>query len=85
MSCLLEMVVDGDSKGTFLQELTFHLDNHVISLSSKQRTGYVEIFIDGIKLNTSPVKWKYKTKGLLPDMISKFQQGVDFFFQSYSD
>ena len=78
MSCLLEMVVDGDSKGTFLQELTFHLDNHVISLSSKQRTGYVEIFIDGIKLNTSPVKWKYKTKGLLPDMISKIPTGRRF-------
>ena len=77
-TCLLEMVVDGDYKGTFLQEIKLRLDNHEISLSSKKRAGSVEIYLDNVKLNTSPVKWLYKTTGLFPNMTSKEPTGHKF-------
>lgn len=77
-SCLLEMVVGEDKKGTFLQELNLHLDCHNILLSCENRMGDVDIFLDNQKIGIPPVKWKYKTKGLLPDMNSRMPVGQDF-------
>ena len=77
-SCILEIVVDGDKKGTFLKELNIHLSQHEIILTTDSRRGSVRIFLDKDELSTTPVFWKYKTKGLLPDLISKKPSGRSY-------
>ena len=76
--CQLEMVVDGDKKGTFLEQLIIQTKYHNISLSTEKRMNAINISLDGQKVITSPVLWKYKTKGLLPDLVSSKPTGHRF-------
>lgn len=65
----LDIYLSSDENGCFLKKVEAKTKDFNIELSINERNDDINIFINNIVYNAIHIKWKYNTKGILPNFI----------------
>lgn len=65
----LDIYLSSDENGAFLKKVKAKTKKFDIELSINERNDDISIFINNVIYNTIHIKWKYNTKGILPDFV----------------
>ena len=65
----LDLYLSSDNNGTFLQKIKVKVGEYNISLKIKNRNDNIDISINNIHYDHILLKWRYNTKGILPDFV----------------
>lgn len=67
----LDIYLSSDENGCFLKMIKAKVKDFNIELSINERNDDINIYINGNLYDNIHIKWKYNTKGILPDIIGK--------------